>query len=141
MNNTEKDKIQNEIQRGFLIKALERNLSHDEEDEITEICQHLGTHPNAEFDITNFSLNAICVLNQEIRSRFPNLKCTYDKINAKFNVKNEDFEDDDDMEDDDEDKEEEEEESESEDEPVNEKKMDSGNYDMGLTSQSMRRKR
>ena len=96
MNNTEKDRIQNEIQRGFLIKALERNLSHDEEDEITEICQHLSTHPNAEFDITNFSLNAICVLNQEIRSRFPNLKCTYDKINAKFNVKNEDFEDDDD---------------------------------------------
>ena len=58
-----------------------------------------------------------------------------------FEDYDEDFEDDDDMEDDDEDKEEEEEESESEDEPVNEKKMDSGNYDMGLTSQSMRRKR
>ena len=92
MNETEKDRIKNEIQSGFLIKALERNLSHDEEDEITEICQGLSTHPNAEVDISNFSLNAICVLNQEIRSRFPNLKCTYDKINAKFYVKNDDFE-------------------------------------------------
>ena len=92
MNETEKDRIKNEIQSGFLIKALERNLSHDEEDEITEICQGLSTNPNAEVDIKDFSLNAICVLNQEIRSRFPNLKCTYDKINAKFYVKNDDFE-------------------------------------------------
>ena len=31
--------------------------------------------------------------------------------------------------------------SESDEEPVNEKKMDSGNYDMGPTSQSMKKKR
>ena len=45
------------------------------------------------------------------------------------------------LQDNDDEDDEDDEESESEDEPVNEKKMDSGNYDMGLTSQNMRRKR
>ena len=59
-----------------------------------------------------------------------------------FEDYDEDFEDDDDMdEDEDEEEDDEDDDSESEDEPVNEKKMDSGNYDMGPTSQSMKKKR
>ena len=94
MNRSERARIQEEVQGGLMIKALERNLSHDEEDEITKLCQHLHLNPQAEFDISDFSLNAICILHQEIMSRFPNLSCTFDKSQGKFYVGNKDEYDD-----------------------------------------------
>ena len=84
MNRTEKTKISEEIKSDFLTKSVERNLSHDEEDEISAICQQLRASQESatqkrSFDISNFSLNAICILHQEIKSRFPHLSCTYDQ--------------------------------------------------------------
>ena len=79
MNRSEKAKISREIKDGFLLKDLERNLSHDEEDEITAICQALQTTQKSSFDISDFSSNAICILYQEIKCRYPHLSCTYDK--------------------------------------------------------------
>ena len=88
-NRTEKAQISEEIKGGFLTRSVERNLSHDEEDEISAICQKLRASESSEstgttqkrssFDISNFSLNAICILDQEIKSRFPHLSCTYDQ--------------------------------------------------------------
>ena len=78
MNRTEKTKISEEIKSDFLTKSVERNLSHDEEDEISAICQKLRASQESatqkrSFDISNFSLNAICILHQEIKSRFPQI--------------------------------------------------------------------
>ena len=91
MNRKQAQRLRNELSTGSMMRATERNLSHDEEDKIAEICQDLRKkllqqRPNSsggkgncfedgycEYDISGFSPGAKYILHEEAKSRFPQL--------------------------------------------------------------------
>jgi len=73
LNRNEASQLREELSSGSLMRATERNLSHDEEDKIESICKNIRHEPEYDFaeDIDGLSPGAKFILYEEVAARFP----------------------------------------------------------------------
>jgi hypothetical protein len=84
MNKSQEKQLKLDLESGCLMRATERNLSHDEEEKIFEICAKISSQESSDMDenvvteedISTFSAGAKYILNQEVCRRFPHLSAS-----------------------------------------------------------------
>ena len=74
MNRSQARQLKDELSSGSLMRATERNVSHDEEDKIELICRNIREKSDYDFasDIDGLSPGAKFILYEEVAARFPN---------------------------------------------------------------------
>ncbi len=76
LNKSQVGVLKEQLTSGSLLKATERNLSHEEEDKIKEICLQISNEKSLDMDMIsalNLSPGAKFVLHEELKARFSNL--------------------------------------------------------------------
>ena len=73
MNRTEARQLKEELSSGSLMRATERNLSHDEGDKIESICKNIQQQTDYDWtkDMKKLSPGAKFILYEEVAARFP----------------------------------------------------------------------
>ena len=94
LNRTEARQLKEELSSGSLMRATERNLSHDEGDKIELICKNIGQQNDYDWtkDMKKLSPGAKFILYEEVAARFPHYLSSnmHSKAHCpKFNMKEE----------------------------------------------------
>ena len=73
LNRTEARQLKEELSSGSLMRATERNLSHDEADKIELICKNIQQQTDYDWtkDMKKLSPGAKFILYEEVGARFP----------------------------------------------------------------------
>lgn len=77
MNKSQELELRKDLQNKSLLKATERNLAYEEEDQINYILSKLRQDESYEFDTSQLTFGAKYILHEEIKARFPNLNQTH----------------------------------------------------------------
>lgn len=85
LNKSQEENLREELLSGSLMRATERNLSLDEEDEIEDVCKKIKLQPDnckniIQMGQKGLSPGAKYVLHEEVKARFPDLSPLLAKV-------------------------------------------------------------